>query len=48
MTYDEIIEQLEVTKSKIKEIARSEYGGESMRILITKECVAITKAKQLR
>lgn len=29
MTYDEIIEQLEVTKSKIKEIARNEYGGES-------------------
>lgn len=29
MTYDEIIEQLEITKSKIKEIARSEYGGES-------------------
>lgn len=28
MTYDEIIEQLEVTKSKIKEIARNEYGGE--------------------
>lgn len=27
MTYDEIIEQLEVTKSKIKEIARNEYGG---------------------
>lgn len=27
--YDEIIEQLEVTKSKIKEIARNEYGGES-------------------
>ena len=82
MTYDEIIEQLEITKSKIKEIARNEYGGESwnddldalteaadivadyskataqasemtssgesMRILITKECAAITKAKQLR
>lgn len=29
MTYDEIIEQLEITKSKIKEIARNEYGGES-------------------
>ena len=29
MTYDEIIEQLEVTKSKIKEIDRNEYGGES-------------------
>ena len=27
--YDEIIEQLEITKSKIKEIARNEYGGES-------------------
>ena len=26
---DEIIEQLEITKSKIKEIARNEYGGES-------------------
>lgn len=26
MTYDEIIEQLEITKSKIKEIARNEYG----------------------
>lgn len=25
MTYDEIIEQLEITKSKIKEIARNEY-----------------------
>ena len=48
MTYDEIIEQLEITKSKIKEIARNEYGGESMRILITKECAVITKAKQLR
>ena len=29
MTYDEIIEQLEITKNKIKEIARNEYGGES-------------------
>lgn len=29
MTYDEIIEQPEITKSKIKEIARNEYGGES-------------------
>lgn len=29
MTYDEIIEQLEITKSKIKEIARNEYDGES-------------------
>lgn len=29
MTYDEIIEQLEITKSKIKQIARNEYGGES-------------------
>lgn len=29
MTYDEIIEQLEITRSKIKEIARNEYGGES-------------------
>ena len=29
MTYDEIIEQLEITKSKIKEITRNEYGGES-------------------
>lgn len=29
MTYDEIIEQLEITKTKIKEIARNEYGGES-------------------
>lgn len=29
MAYDEIIEQLEITKSKIKEIARNEYGGES-------------------
>ena len=29
MTYDEIIERLEITKSKIKEIARNEYGGES-------------------
>lgn len=29
MTYDEIIEQLEITKSKIKEISRNEYGGES-------------------
>lgn len=29
MTYDEIVEQLEITKSKIKEIARNEYGGES-------------------
>lgn len=29
MTYDEIIEQMEITKSKIKEIARNEYGGES-------------------
>lgn len=28
MTYDEIVEQLEITKSKIKEIARNEYGGE--------------------
>lgn len=28
MTYDEIIEQLEITKSKIKEIARNEYGAE--------------------
>ena len=27
MTYDEIIEQLEITKSKIKDIARNEYGG---------------------
>ena len=29
MTYDEIIEQLEITKNKIKEIARNEYGGDS-------------------
>ena len=29
MTYDEIIEQLEITKSKIKEIARNENMVES-------------------
>lgn len=29
MTYDEIIEQLKITKAKIKEIARNEYGGEA-------------------
>ena len=29
MTYDEITEQMEITKSKIREIARNEYGGES-------------------
>lgn len=33
MTYDEIIEQLEITKNKIKEIARNEYGGESWKNL---------------
>ena len=29
MTYEEIIEQLEITKRKIKEIARNGDGGES-------------------
>ena len=41
MTYDEIIEQLEITKSKIKEIARNEYGGESW----NDDLDALTKAE---
>lgn len=43
MTYDEIIEQLEITKSKIKEIARNEYGGESW----NDDLDALTKAADI-
>lgn len=45
-----MIIQLEIPKEFAKDYAnnRMTSSGESMRILITKECAAITKAKQLR
>lgn len=50
-----MIIQLEIPKEFAKDYANNTQtidlmtsSGESMRILITKECVAITKAKQLR
>lgn len=45
-----MIIQLEIPKEFAKDYANNRFddSGESMRILITKECAAITKAKQLR
>jgi hypothetical protein len=46
-----MIIQLEIPKEFAKDYANNRFDDffrESMRILITKECAAITKAKQLR
>ena len=46
-----MIIQLEIPKEFAKDYINNrfdDFSGESMRILITKECAAITKAKQLR
>ena len=46
-----MIIQLEIPKEFAKDYANNRLmtsSGESTRILITKECAAITKAKQLR
>lgn len=47
-----MIIQLEIPKEFAKDYANNRFlmtsSGESMRISITKECAAITKAKQLR